>query len=287
MSMLDPDAFDVFREGIRTIWCRHSPGAVLSGKSPAPGVHAHREILLVLRGSGDFPLNHKLIAPQPGDVVMIDAWIAHCAGYSADDRDLLHCWIHLRRDRISMWFVQLDFRGRETLGSPRFPLPGDLQMLLNRRWDAFDKLPEQEALKQLDSCMREPLTMLLDEIRYQFSRHSDGKTADAGERRIVPVIQRLIEAENGRNCSLERLETVTGYNRYYLAHRFKRATGLSIGDYISRVRLNFTAAAEKCGMRHKEIAFELGFSSPSAFACWLRKARRRNPEAGAETLPPV
>lgn len=276
MSTLSFDAFDAFREGIRTIWCRHSPGAELAGQSVPPGIHAHREILLVLRGRCDFPLNHRMISPQAGDVVMIDEWIAHCAGYSANDRDLLHCWIQLRRDRISMWYAQLDFRGERTLWTPCAPLPGDLRMLLNRRWDAFSELPEAEALPQLDRFMRGPLAMLLDEIRLQFSRHADEEPRAAGDRRIVPVIQRIIEAENGRNCSLERLEKQIGYNRYYLAHLFKHATGLTVGEYIDQVRLNFTAAAEQCGMRRKEIAFGLGFSSPSAFARWLRGRKSRN-----------
>ena len=282
MPTLDFDAFDAFREGIRTIWCRHSPGAELAGRSVTPGIHSHREILLVLRGSCAFPLDHKLIAPQAGDVVMIDEWIAHCADYAPGDRDLLHCWIHLRRDRISMWYAQLDFLGARTLWTPRSPLPDDLQMLLNRRWDAFSELPGSEALARIDRFMRGPLAMLLDEIRFQFSRHSGEESRTAGDRRIVPVIQRIIEAENGRNCSLERLEKHTGYNRCYLAHLFKRATGLTIGEYIDQVRLHFTAAAEQCGMRRKEIAFELGFSSPSAFASWFRKQKTRNaPPRGA------
>ena len=275
MPTLDFDAFAAFRNGIRTIWCRHSPGAELAGHSVAPGIHAHREILLVLRGNCGFPLNHRMISPQAGDAVMIDEWIAHCADYAADDHDLLHCWVNLRRDRLSMWFVQLDFRGAKTMGTPPFPLPGDLRMLLNRRWDAFSELPETEALPQLDRFIREPLAMLLDEIRYRFARQPDAAAADhlTGEKHIAATIRRIIEAENGRGCSLAELEKKLGYNRFYLAHIFKRATGLTIGGYINQARLTFTAAAEQHGLRHKEIAFELGFSSPSAFGSWLRKAR--------------
>ncbi len=272
------DAFTNFDEGIRTIWCEHSPGTA-PAKNMAPGIHQHREILFVLKGNYHFPLNHKMINPQVGDVILIDSWIAHCANYSTQDRDMLHFWVNLSGARIFMWCIQLDLCGGRTLLMTGTPLSQDIQQLLNRRWNAFAELPAQEAMAHLDFYMREPLTMLLDEIRFQLARTDRQNTGISDDLHMIAAIQRIIEAENGRDCSLQRLEQIAGFNRFYLAHMFKRITGLTIGDYINKIRLSFTEAAENRGLNRKEITYELGFSSTSTFGNWLRKVRKRRDQA--------
>ncbi|MBQ9503250.1 MAG: helix-turn-helix transcriptional regulator, partial [Lentisphaeria bacterium] len=74
-------------------------------------------------------------------------------------------------------------------------------------------------------------------------------------------------------CSLEHLAAISGYTRGYLAHKFRDETGLTVGEYIARVRLEYIRSALKRGTRRKEMAYELGFSSPSAFWNWFRKYR--------------
>ena len=71
------------------------------------------------------------------------------------------------------------------------------------------------------------------------------------------------------------MEKVSGYSRYYLSHRFRESEGYTIGDYIDKIRVEYTIEAMKRGLRQKEIAFELGFSTPSNFWIWLRKHREK------------
>ncbi|MBQ6599826.1 MAG: cupin domain-containing protein, partial [Lentisphaeria bacterium] len=65
-----------FDGGIKTIICKHSPGKP-QPENRSPGIHQHREILFVLKGQSEFPLNHKLFTVKAGDVVLVDRWIAH------------------------------------------------------------------------------------------------------------------------------------------------------------------------------------------------------------------
>ena len=88
---------------------------------------------------------------------------------------------------------------------------------------------------------------------------------------VVESLKRYIRMSNARDCSLDRLEKFSGYSRFYLSHRFRKHEGCTIGQYIDKVRLRYTEEALKRGLRQKEIAFELGFSSPSNFWIWLRK----------------
>jgi AraC-like DNA-binding protein len=80
---------------------------------------------------------------------------------------------------------------------------------------------------------------------------------------------------NARDCSLSRLEKISGYSRYYLSHRFREYEGCTIGEYIDKIRIQYTIEAMKRGLRQKEIAFELGFSSPSNFWTWVQKHRKQ------------
>ena len=51
--------FSAFDRGIRRIICKHSAGKPQTDDVP-PGIHQHREILFILRGKSEFPLNRKI-----------------------------------------------------------------------------------------------------------------------------------------------------------------------------------------------------------------------------------
>ena len=73
---------------------------------------------------------------------------------------------------------------------------------------------------------------------------------------------------------VEELEKRFNRDRSYLSRLFKKAYGITIGEFIDRNREQYTATALARGMTQKEIAAQLGFSSASAF--WLWRKRREN-----------
>ena len=56
---------------------------------------------------------------------------------------------------------------------------------------------------------------------------------------------------------------------------FKAETGYSIGEYVNEVRIKYTVEAELHGIRHADIANEIGFSSHSAFCQWLNRHKNK------------
>ena len=110
--------------------------------------------------------------------------------------------------------------------------------------------------------------------------HADASPAECGNANsVIEAVKRYIRMSNGRDCSLRRLEKISGYSKYYLAHRFARSEGCTIGKYIDKIRVQYTREAMKRGLRQKEIAYELGFSTPSNFWNWLQKHRDNISEA--------
>ncbi len=49
---------------------------------------------------------------------------------------------------------------------------------------------------------------------------------------------------------------------------------MPVGTYINQVRLSFTENALLKGLKQKEIAAELAFSSSAAFWKWLQKNKK-------------
>ena len=263
-----------FDRGIRRIICKHSKGRSAAGNE-SPEIHQHREILFVLRGESEFPLNHKMFKVKAGDVVLIDHWDPHRYLYPPTDRNMLYLWFYLFPTHLNLLIHRIDQEGNVSYAIKWVELATDLKLVIDRRWDEFGKLTPKNALANLDCFLKQPLTMLLDEFRFylQVNALKNEKTLTNND--IASSIQHIIEANTGRGCSLAQLEKLTGFNRFYISHLFKNAYGISIGDYINRVRLVFFETAKNRGFSHKQIAFELGFSTSSALLLWYRKAKAK------------
>ena len=281
MITFEPNKLWAFENGIEKIHCKHSPGKK-HAVNALPGIHQHREILFVLQGKSEFPLNHKLIPVKPGHAVLIDSWIDHCANYSPSDRNLLFLWIFLFSSRPVAMVHQVDGVGNVIHITDSILLPFDLSMTINRRWDDLNRLPPDEAAANVDRFMKSPLTLLLDEFRLHFWKKELHEEKLEDNLSLVNSIQQIIEAKNGRDCSLEQLEKITGFNRFYIAHTFKNVNGLTIGDHINKIRMNFYESALKQGLSRKQIAFELGFSNSSSLSTWFRKYSHKTEPAESE-----
>ena len=270
---LEETSFSAFSRGIRRVFCKHSNGKNRT-VSKSPEIHPHREILFILQGESEFPLNHKTFKVKAGDVVLIDRWISHRFMYPPSDRDMLYLWFFFFPTHLNLLVHRVDSNGIVSYAVKWAELPADLKLIVERRWDEFDKLSPDEALQNLDLFMKQPLEMLLDEFRFFLKRDTLKEQKTFRNNDIVHSIKHIIEAKTGRDCSLAQLEKMTGYSRYYISHLFKEACGMSIGKYIDRVRLLFYESAKQRGFSCKQIASDLGFSTSSALLMWYRKQKK-------------
>ena len=256
----------------KIIFCSAASNA--PGEDPEPGVRLHkhpgREIVLSLEGEKDFYLQNHNYHLTPGTAVLIDSWMPHSLGYAEEDHDLLHLWIHFANSQVNCNFCQVGMHGRYDLfGGLR--LPSHLYSLLNSRWNEWRKL-DSRTDGTAERYLLSPLRCLLEEIVFRASRHSDSGKPFGSD--LIFSLKLYIESQNACDCSLENLEKVFGYSRFYLAHRFREVQGKPLGAYINEVRLAFTEDALMKGLKQKEIAYELGFSSSAAFWKWFRHHRQ-------------
>ena len=232
--------------------------------------HAFREMLYVIEGESRFLLNGREHPLSKGSVVLIDSWISHSDGYRQSDQNLTHLWFYFFDNGLSARWCNVSFHGQYTFTGALIQVPSHVHTLFSSRWNELRK--QQKVTPEVVTFyLQTPFRCILEELLFQMNpmRKNASESSD-----IVHSVQLYIETQNARNCSLEHLEKIFGYNRFYLAHRFREVIGMPVGSYINQVRISFTENALLKGLKQKEIAGELGFSSSAAFWKWLQKNKK-------------
>lgn len=258
------------RNGVKKIISRFSPISYPEQcHSYKPSRHPRCEFVFALEGSSRYMFNNSVYDFEVGTAFLIDSWITHASGYTKQDNNLLHLWGNLDGEHMSACILRISLSGQYELDSNArlIEFSSELARIFTIRWNRLFAIKNatDEIVMQY---MRAPLNMILDETAFQAYENFP---SDKGPRDISEILRTYIRIRNGYGCSLEHLEQISGYSRYHLAHRFQEQMGITIGDYINQVRIEYTRSAFKRGLKQKEIAFGLGFSSPSTFWNWLQK----------------
>lgn len=264
--------------GVRRFVSKYSSGDPVrkADMTVLSSMHPKREICFVLAGASRYMLNNCLHDATPGTIFLIDQWVPHAFGYESTDHDLLHLWLYFDEKEVRGIFSQVLKHGEYIFCTQRLFLPLEYKNLINRRWNLLNA----EAVITDDLVryyLLSPINALLEEVAIQM-KQQESLSADGD--RIGPVVETIkqhIQMSNGRNCSYRKLAELSGFSRYYLAHSFRKDVGITIGSYVEQIRVEYTAAALEKGMKQKEIAAELGFSTPANFWNWLRRHKQFAP----------
>lgn len=226
--------------------------------------HPHEEMLFVLSGESDYFFNGSIYHLVPGTVMLIDSWVPHGFGYTTADRALLHCWCYHINGKWSATILEVGERGVICAKENFHHLPQELSMLIMQRWNKLfaRKTADEQSVENL---MLPLVNFLFNELMIQRNEK------DIPEPSVSELIKSMICSCNGKDCSLEKLSVMAGLSRCHIAHVFHKETGTTIGEFINSVRKKYIADARKRGLRLKEIAAELGFSSSGALGNWMRK----------------
>ena len=270
----------ILRHGVKEVICSAVPKRNCEDAAKfKSSSHYFREMCFCLEGLHRYMLNGSVYDCAPGSIIMIDRWEDHAFGYLPEDRNLLHLWIQDDENSgLQAGFVRVGLSGAYKHEFQRFKLSDDYMKILNKRWDAMSCDPNAGDMQTALKYIAGPVNAILDEVIFQAQ---DENMRGSGEDPVVESLKRHILSCNGRDCTLKHLEEFSGYNRFYISHRFKKSEKISIGDYIDKVRVSYTSAALRHGYSQKVIASELGFSSAANFWNWLQKHQQ---EISGETV---
>ena len=91
-------------------------------------------------------------------------------------------------------------------------------------------------------------------------------------------IKRYLDNNYREDISLDTLAEVAHINKYYLAHTFQKAYGISPITYLNRRRIEESKyMLGNTGYSLAQISELMGFSSPSYFSQCFRKAEGLTP----------
>ena len=257
---------EILSRGIRRLYAPAEAVAVLPS-----GVRVERhpfcEFFFTIAGECRYLLNGELLTLSPGTLCWINAWIPHQYGFwPTGEAWGEQLWFSVHGGRIHYGFFRSRGDGSFLTGNSGGVLPEEYAPLFHQLTDAWRKDGDS-------SQMRLFFELVLREVACRL--RSPVLSEGAGEAGIVSSVKSCIRNRNGANCSLAELERILGYSRSHLSHLFRTATGISIGEYINQVRLEYVERAVRHGMKQKEIASELGFASPAAFWLWRERRKRR------------
>ncbi len=238
--------------------------------------HPHREITVYLRGEREYTLCGRTFHVTPGTIVLVDGNEPHFPGPNTDGETIIYLTIFFGfTTRLASYFCWKDALSSGRRINRNLFFDNALRLLIDRRWDAM--IAENVCSREGHNFFLLPLlNYLFNETEFLLD-HQHANSAKQAER-IIAFVQEYIQKQNGRDCSLAKLEELCGYEKCYLSHLFHVHTGESIRKCIERCRRNFVESAEKAGKKQKEIADELGFSSPAAFWNWKNRKPRSQQE---------
>ena len=81
--------------------------------------------------------------------------------------------------------------------------------------------------------------------------------------KISKIVEEYLDKEE---LSVEELSEIIGLSRVHLYRKIKKLTGMSVSEFVRSVKLRLSLELIKnSGKSISEIAYEVGFSSPSYF----------------------
>ncbi len=106
----------------------------------------------------------------------------------------------------------------------------------------------------------------------------DTKT-NAHHPKVVRHCIQYIAAHTHQSITLENIAEGTGYSKEYIAKLFHKHMGISISDYIQKVRIDEAKELLRQGKSCGEVAYILNYSTQSYFIRQFRKLTGMTPKA--------
>ena len=95
---------------------------------------------------------------------------------------------------------------------------------------------------------------------------------------IVKYTLNYITSHTKEAISLKDISNYLGYDGYYISRQFKKETGLSVNEYINKLKIDYaTVLLRTTALPINEISEQLSFCSPTYFATQFKKIQGISP----------
>lgn len=228
--------------------------------------HSEREIFLVCSGKSTFLFDGTYFDLEGKEAFFINSWVPHQRNYTQNHPPCYHLWFHLHTSKFLGSVVYISEKGEHH--NRNFVLPLDLLSVIERRWNLA---AHSKDISEKHSLYRGIIRILLEEFELQNKKIVTHPTGE----KLVQGIENYLEVNYGHRIQIDELAKAFKTNRFQLMRLFKKYRNITIGDYIDQQRMEFIQKAQEQGLNQKEIGWQLGFSSPSAFYLWKKRKEKK------------
>ncbi len=222
--------------------------------------HDDYEIFLFLKGDAKYIVENKTYSLEPYDTIIVKKHELHRVFHNNPVS------FHRKVLFISSSFLQkyncLEYEKQmlNTLASGN-KIPGKL-VRSSGLYDAFERYRIYS--KEYTEKDNPVLTAIIIEILYLISQITDSSTPDSSNSPINPVISYLNDNYT-EHIDLDMLQDQFFISKYYLCREFRKATGLTVLEYVRKKRLAEVQKLHENGLSLLEAAVRSGFNSYSSF----------------------
>ena len=220
-----------------------------------------------------FSLESRIFPATPGTIFLFDAYEKHVKSYPPNGEKSIHLWFNLLAQHIIVHFYLIENQQIGILRKSVVLENAALYNMIVQGWSdtKTSQLAEVFRKQKIESL----LSLLFLELLEQSASGPKQETNVENRHELVMLmIGRHIANTAGKGLSVERLSQIAGYSKFHFLRTFKESTGQSVQASINAARVKKTDEMLLRGCLHKEIAYELGFSSPSTFSHWLHKIHK-------------
>ncbi len=235
--------------------------------------HDYREAMLVLSGNSYFSLNGITYPCLPGTFFLIDSKEKHDSFYPPFYDNFQHLWFRIIGRTIFANIIYSKINGivKNKNFNCIFNEYNHAGQLFINAWDRLTS--ETTTDRAFDWIyLKNAVTGILFEACRVDNDVLSGKNAAPTElhhKTVINAVTKHIKETGGRNLNIDKLAYLAGYSKFHFARLFKEFTGLSVLKFINSAKMDKYKELSKKGLNKKQIAYKLGFSSPSAFSRWL------------------
>lgn len=233
--------------------------------------HSHHftELFYIVKGRGFFLLPNHEIPVKENDLVIINPFVDHTEKSNHQD---------------SLEYIALGIEGL----SFSLPKEEDSQLGLytyqGNREDLLFYLNKLLYEVQNNKVDFEVICQNIIEILIvKLQREKNFKVEKTDSKRInkdVAFIKQFIKQNYRNEITLDKLAELRHINKYYLAHSFKKDTGISPIEYLNQVRIKESQLLlETTDYKIADIAEMTGFSSQSFFAQSFKRTAGQTPSS--------
>lgn len=227
-------------------------------------VHAHghpfAQFLVYLSGRGEQKVGDALYPVRPGTVFFLPPRQVHAFSEVPGRRPI--CLV-------------IDFQGKQVQKKPRMIQLNQIDLAQVRQ--QLSLLVHEGESGDFSGSLRTSAAVLrLLEILIRASVDP----AKGGQYTMPAIAQRVeqvLKQPEAEAWPLSRVAGEVGYQSDYLNRILKQATGLTLGQFRSRVRITRAQTLLKSPLKIQEVGEKLGFLDQNYFSRWFRQQTGKSP----------